>query len=436
MQAPGGEAVARDLRNTTMRIAARKRRLRSPQEAGLPRRLAWWAWQCVSSLARPAVFAVFAGIAAFWAFDGLRHLDAAGEPSGREDRISAIFSGLAPDAGQASSIWGRELSLAMRPRGGAPADSALAASLVAAFEDIVGRERFASLIWAELNERSYTEAEAVLRALPVWVRQGELQSAWTGAMSGPASQQAGILALAPAAARNRLDRTARLYDAIQASQAAFFAGHEQGALNLALLPGLAAQGADLWLLSDADAAAAHCPAGEAVECSLARLGQNERSGQGARLIRAALLTGHARAPFRTELDAAPPATLEAIASEISAVARHTSSIDAIRLVALLETPQDASRLRRLSMEAGARTLALAHFHGRDVLALDRGDSSGSIVTPEALERFILSGVCALLALGIVLAALASAVSVRSSGQAGLGQRIDIRARELLLGRKD
>ncbi len=434
-----GESVARrGSRYSLERVQARARRVRHPREAGLPRRLIWWSWQALAALARPAAFAVLVALAGFSAFDGMRHLNPVADMPDRAGRVNDAFASLAPDAATAASIWSNELETAMQPRAGLPPDNALAASLLAAFEPIAGRERFSSLIWAELHARSPGEAEAVLRALPVWVRQQELDSVWNERMRQAAALAASEAAagMAPATVRTRLNRASRLYETIHASHAAFFAGHEDGALNLALLPGLSAGTGELWLQSDEMATLAHCPAGEALECALARMGRDAGAGQGARLLRAALLAGQVDDAFRSELQLANEQTLRAIASELGAVARYTSNIDAIRLTALLETPQDAARLRRLSLEAGPRTLALAHFHGRGALALDRGeDILPSPVTAEAWERFVLAGVFAALAFGIVLAALTSAFSVRVTGRAGLGQRIDIAMRELLLGRK-
>lgn len=414
-------------------MEARARRVRSPREAGWPHRLAWWGWHAMASGVRPAIFMLLICLAGYLGFDGLRHLGPAANMPERGARIDAAFASLAPDAATAASVWRAELETAMQPRAGLPPDNALAASLLAAFEPMAGRERFSSLLWAELNARSLNEAEAILRALPVWVRARELESAWTGRMV----QSGGTMAqlMAPDLVRARLNRASRLYDALDASQAAFFSGHEEGALNLALLPGLSEGAQELWLPSDGVAALAHCPVAQLLECALARTGRDGEAGQGARLLRAALLAGHAGPAFTASLEAVDEAALRAVASELGAVARHTSNIDAIRLTALLESPQDASRLRRLSIEAGPRTLALAHFHGRDALALDRGDPPAAPVQREALERFVLAGVLAALAFGIVLAALISAFSVRATGRAGLGQRIDIRMRELLLGRK-
>ncbi|MFC4726396.1 hypothetical protein AB6B38_02970 [Glycocaulis abyssi] len=427
----------RGSRYSLERVQARARRVRHPREAGLPRRLIWWGWQALAALARPAVFAVLVALAGFSAFDGMRHLNPVADMPDRAGRVNDAFASLAPDAATAASIWSNELETAMQPRAGLPPDNALAASLLAAFEPMAGRERFSSMVWAELHARSSPEAEAILRALPVWVRTRELESAWNRQMEHARghSGRAAAAGLAPAAVRTRLERAGRLYDAVQPFQAAFFAGHEDGALNLALLPGLSAGAGELWLQSDQMAALAHCPAGEPLECALARMGRDAGAGQGARLLRAALLAGQVDDAFRSELQSANEQTLHAIASELGAVARYTSNIDAIRLTALLETPQDAARLRRLSLEAGPRTLALAHFHGRGALALDRGEGQASPVTAEAWERFVLAGVFAALALGIVLAALTSAFSVRVTGRAGLGQRIDIAMRELLLGRK-
>lgn len=433
MGAGGMTSLRRDTADSLARIAARKRRVCSPQEAGWPRRLAWWGWTLVSSAVRPALFLLLAGLSAYWTIEGVRQLDANATPAAGDDRIGSAFAALAPDAGAASSVWSQELNDAMRPQGQSPADTALAASLIAAFEDIVGRERFASLLWAELDGRPQDEAEAILRALPVWVRERELENAWASLLAGSADN--GVLALAPQAARNRLERASRLYDGLDPLQTAFFAGHQNGALNLALLPGLADGAGTLWLLSDEAAMTEHCAAGEALECALAQAGADRSAGQGARLMRAALLSGHANAAWREVLEAADPVALRAVASELAAVARHTSNIDAIRLTGALQTLQDVSRLRRLSQEAGPRTLALVHLRGRAALDLDRGEEPRPLLTPGAIQRFALAGVFALLAIGMVLAALASAFSVEISGRAGLGQRLDIRARELLLGRK-
>ena len=206
---------------------------------------------------------------------------------------------------------------------------------------------------------------------------------------------------------------------------------EQAALNLAVLPGLMRADMDgaLWLPSDRDGRQAYCSEGIALECALARTGSDPRAGQGARVLRAALLTGHAGEELRSALAAADAEVLHAVASEMSAVARDTANIDAIRLTALLERPQDAALLRRLSAQAGPRTLALAHFQGRDALTIINAEPPSPLVTRAARDRFILAGVLVVLAFGMVLAALVSAFSVRVSGKAGLGQRIDITMRE-------
>lgn len=413
--------------------------VRRPREAGWPRRALWALWQAAASLVRPAVFAALAGGAGFLVFDGIQHLDSeAAVPDGHA-RVSRAFSSLAPDAASAASIWGSELDAAMRPRAETPPDSALAASLIAAFEDVVGRERFSSMVWADANAGSIQEAEAVLRALPVWVRDRELEAAWAQQMGGVQADRhaSGVLALASATARRRIERNARLYDAANQPAAAVFAGHEQAALNLALLPGLMRADTDgeLWLPSDRDARQIYCPEGIALECALARIGSDPRAGQGARVLRAALLTGHAGEALRSALAGADAEVVHAVASEMSAVARNTANIDAIRLAALLETPQDAARLRRLSAQAGPRTLALAHFQGREALEVANAERPTPLVTQAARDRFILAGILVLLAFGMVLAALVSAFSIRVSGKAGLGQRIDITMRELLLGRK-
>lgn len=428
-----GESVARGSQYSLRRIEARARRVRTAREAGLGRRVLWRSWQLAASSVRPAVFVLLVSLAGFWVFDGLRHLNPTADATTRAGRVNDAFVSLAPDAAAASSLWSRELEVAMQPRVGLPPDNALAASLLAAFEPIAGRERFSSMLWAELHARPPREAEAVLRALPVWVRTRELETAWASRAPQPDTQIASVMA--PAAVRARLDRASRLYDALELSQAAFFAGHEEGALNLALLPGLSSGTGEMWLASDGAVLLDDCSGAQALACALARIGRDTGAGQGARILRAALLTGHAGEAFAASLQSAEGDTLQAVASELGAVARYTSNIDAIRLTALLETPQDAARLRRLSLEAGPRTLALAHFHGRDALALDRGEQAGSRITAEAWERFVLAGVFAALAFGIVLAALVSAFSVRVTGRAGLGQRIDIAMRELLLGRK-
>lgn len=427
--------MTRGSRYSLQRVEARVRRVRGPHEVGWRRRFLWAGWQAVASLARPMVFVALACGAGYLAFDGVRHLDSTGSVPHRGGAVSHAFGALAPDAAAASAIWSRELDAAMQPRHGVPPDEALAMSLTAAFEDMVGRERFSSLIWAETHAFSLENAEAVLRALPVWVRHRELEAAWARRVTGSPPGGAGVLALAPAAARTRLERASRLYQGVQSAHGAFFAGHETGALNLARLPGLSQTGSDLWLLPDSEAEALHCAAAQELECALARMGGDAGAGQGARHLRAALLTGHAGDGFHAALLAADRSALTGLSREIAAVARQTSNIDAIRLTALLDTPQDAARLRCLSQEAGPRSLALAHFHGRGALALVCGDVQAGLMTPEARSRFALAAVLASLAFGIVLAALASAFSVRLTGRAGLGQRLDLAMRELLLGRK-
>ncbi|KPP83076.1 MAG: hypothetical protein HLUCCA04_03090 [Oceanicaulis sp. HLUCCA04] len=431
--------MARGSRHDLHRIAARSRRVRRPHEAGWPRRALWTLWQAVASLVRPALFAALAGGAGVLVFDGMQHLDSRAAVAEEQARVSHAFSALAPDAASAASIWRSELDAAMRPHAETPPDSALAASLIAAFEDVVGRERFSSMVWADRNAGSIQEAEAILRALPVWVRDRELEAVWARQMEGAQADMpaTGVLALATATARRRIERSARLYDAANQPAAAVFAGHEQAALNLAVLPGLMRADMDgaLWLPSDRDGRQAYCSEGIALECALARTGSDPRAGQGARVLRAALLTGHAGEELRSALAAADAEVLHAVASEMSAVARDTANIDAIRLTALLERPQDAALLRRLSAQAGPRTLALAHFQGRDALTIINAEPPSPLVTRAARDRFILAGVLVVLAFGMVLAALVSAFSVRVSGKAGLGQRIDITMRELLLGRK-
>lgn len=419
------------------RLEARKRRVRRPAEAGWPRRILWGFWQSAAALARPAAFLALAGLAVFCVFDGLGHLGPRTGAADRSERVREAFASVSPSASAAASRWRHELDIAMRPRAGEPPDSALAMSLLTALEDIVGRERFSSLAWAEMRGRSTEEAEAILRALPVWVRRRELESAWIGrvGVAGAPYRPDAAIWLAPETARVRLQRAARLYDAVQSSQSMFFAGHEDGALNLALLPGLATQSGELWIYSDHAAAQIHCARAEALECALARMGSETGAGQGARLMRAALMSGHFTETLRQSLEEADLQILQALASETGAVARHTSNIDAIRLMALLETPQDVVGLRRLSEEAGPRTLALAHFLGRNALALENGIGETGSPTQDARNRFILAGVFGFLAFGLVAAAVASAVSVRLTGKAGLGQRIDLRMRELLLGRK-
>ena len=428
-----GRGSAHDLQ----RIAARLRRVRRPHEAGWPRRALWAGWQAVASLTRPAVFAGLAGLAVFCAVDGLRYLEAGAGASDRTKRVREALAAVAPDAAAASSRWQMELDAAMRPRAGEPPDSALAMSLLAAFEDVVGRERFSSLIWAEMHGGSSAQAESILRALPVWVRSRELESAWLSRVGSRDSQSwpPEAVSFVPPAVRVRLERTSRLYDTVQSSQMAFFAGHEEGALNLALLPGLAQDGGEMWIDSDTIAEDTHCAAAQALECALARLGGDRGAAQGARLLRAALMTGHATDAFRGSLQSADPQVLRAAAREIGVVARRTSTIDAIRLTAILEAPQEAARLRRLSELAGPRTLALMHFHGREALMLEPDSSVTGILTPAARHRFSLAIVFGFLAFGVVLAAMASALSVRLTGRAGFGQRLDLRMRELLLGRK-
>ena len=146
---------------------------------------------------------------------------------GTSARQSRFFSALAPDAASAASIWRSELDAAMRPHAETPPDSALAASLIAAFEDVVGRERFSSMVWADRNAGSIQEAEAILRALPVWVRDRELEAVWARQMEGAQADMpaTGVLALATATARRRIERSARLYDAANQPAAAVFAGH-------------------------------------------------------------------------------------------------------------------------------------------------------------------------------------------------------------------
>lgn len=419
-------------------MAARARRVRQPREAGWPRRLAWWCWSGAAALARPAVFAGLIALSGYLAFDGMRHLDArVAVPTGANP-VTAALAGVAPDAASATSLWGQEVEAAMRPRAAAPPDSILAGSLIAAFEDIAGRERFSSMVWADMRGLPLGEAEAALRALPVWVRHRELEYAWSSRLSSASTSAAGggAAGLVPATARSRLERASRLYDAADLTQAAFFSGHEDGALNLSVLPGLVSgDRRDIWLADDRAALDAFCTAPGALECRLAQMGGEAGAGQGARLLRAALATGHASHGFRQALEASDRDTLRTVASELATVAHHTSNIEAIRLTALLETPEDAARLRRLSVHAGPRTLAMAHFLGREALALDNGEASSGTVTPEARQRFVSAAIAASLAFGLVLAALSSALSVRLTGRAGLGQRMDLRMRELLLGRK-
>lgn len=419
-------------------MEARARRVRQPREAGWPRRLAWWCWSGAATLARPAVFTGLVALAGYLAFDGMRHLDARAAMVNGASPVSAALAGIAPDAASATSLWGQEVEAAMRPRASTPPDSILARSLIAAFEDIAGRERFSSMAWAEMRGLPPGEAEAALRALPVWVRHRELDYAWSSRLrpaSGPADG-GGAASLVPATARSRMERASRLYDAVDLTQAAFFSGHEDGALNLSILPGLVSGGRrDIWLAGDRAAREAFCAAPDTLECRLAQMGGEAGAGQGARLLRAALAAGQASDGFRQALEASEADTLRAVARELAAVAHHTSNVEAIRLTALLETPQDAALLRRLAIHAGSRTLAMAHFLGRGALLLDKDDAPAGAVTPQARQRFVLAAIAASLAFGLVVAALSSALSVRLTGRAGLGQRMDLRMRELLLGRK-
>lgn len=429
--------MARGSTYSLPRIEARRRRVRAPREAGWPRRIAWLCWHALASLARPALFALLAGTAGILVFDGLRHLEP-GTPGQSADPVSRALASLAPDAASATGLWSSELDAAMRPRVGTAPDSVLAMSLLAAFEDIAGRERYASLVWADAHSLTPADAESVLRAMPVWVRYRELDAAWSRRLGHPSQgvHSPGVASLMPPAARARLERANRLYGASELAQSGFFAGHEEGALNLALLPGLDVEGrGEIWLPDDQTAVDLYCGASmTGLECALARIGSDPEAGPGARVLRAALLTGHAGDGLRAALESADGDVVRSVAAEMGAVARQTSHTAAIRLAALAETPQDAARLGRLSAQAGPRTLALAHLRGREALTLDRGESSGGM-TPAARDRFILASVLLLLAIGMVLAALGSALSVALTGRAGLGQRIDIRMRELLLGRK-
>lgn len=414
------------------RMAARARRVRAPRDAGLVRRALWSLWRLISSAARPALFTGLLIAAGAAAMAGLQQLGPGPALSDPAMRLARAFESLAPDAQGAAGLWAEAMDSAMRPRLSGPPDIELAVSLAHAFEDMAGRERFASLAWARSHAMPHERAEASLRAMPVWIRARELELVWQRAYRGQSlpSLNPPALALAPERARARMMRAQDLYGGVDAVAAGFFSGQSPGAINLATLPGLALEG-EVWLPADAQA----CAGGDALSCRLAGLGGREGAGAGARIMRAALMTGHAGEAFTAELDAMEADKLAPVMREIGAVARNTSPASAIRLLAHVEAPQDVVRLSRVSAMAGARTLALFHFHGRDALALARVVDEEPVMTRAAAEYFIVSGLMVLLAFGMVLAAIVSASRVASSRRAGLGQRLDIAARELLLGRK-
>ncbi|MFN3834597.1 MAG: hypothetical protein ACK4NO_01715 [Glycocaulis sp.] len=426
------------------RLAARARRVRRPHEAGLARRVGWYGWRLISSLARPALFAGLIFAAGWTGFAGLQALNTGAGALDRQTRISQALASLTPDAPSAAALWAAQLDAAMRPRRNGPPDTELAVSLAHAFEDLAGRERFASYAWGEARGLEPPLAEAALRAQPVWLRARELELVWHRALAGgsAAHAQPPALSLAPETVRVRVERARRLFPVIDQTSAAFFAGHETGAFNLATLPGLPVEG-ELWMLPDAQALNAHCSAQEdAVACMLARIGTTrDRAGtspaaaQGARLFRAGLAGGIVTPGLAGQMAALDRQALEALSAEMARAARYTSNITALRLMAYLHSPDDVVRLRLVAEAAGPRTLALFQLMGRDALGL-AGEAEGvPVMTRAALEHFIAAALIALLACGMVASAIVSAARVSSSRRAGLGQRLDIAARELLLGRK-
>lgn len=438
-----GALARRGSPHDLQRIAARARRVRRPHQAGPARRAAWYGWRFLSTLMRPAVFAALVAAALGAGLAGLHHLNPGTAAPDREARISRAFAALAPDARSATALWSAHMDEATRPRRAGPPDTELALSLAHAFEDMAGRERYASFSWGEARGLGPDQTEAILRALPVWVRAQELERVWqytfasaTPLRTGPAAMQ-----LAPESVQFRIARAERLYPVINQVSAGFFAGHESGALNISALPGMDVSG-DLWVPADAAVIEHGCAQGDPLVCTLARLGAGgdwqgwrPASGQGARLMRAALAADMFTPDMVTALRQLEPGELESTARDLALTARHTSNLTAMRLTALLATPKDAARLRMVAETAGPRTLALFHLAGPGALELAGAVEAVPVMTRAAMEYFILSAVIAGLALGMVVSAIVSAGRVRRSRRAGLGQRLDIAARELLLGRK-
>ncbi|MCC5982433.1 MAG: hypothetical protein JJU26_12030 [Oceanicaulis sp.] len=424
-------------------MAARARRVRAPRDAGLVRRAGWFIWRGVSTVFRPAVFGALVMASGLAAFAGLQQLDTGTAAQDRAARISAALAALAADAPAAASLWEREIEAALRPRRSGPPDTELALSLAHAFEDVAGRERYASFAWGEGRGLDPYRTEAALRALPVWVRAGELERVWQQALGTRSTlpDTPASLELAPRSVRARLSRARHLYPLLDQASTGFFSGHETGAFNLASLPGNGLAG-EAWLLADAPARARHCADGKTLPCALAEIGLSAgqagltlAAGQGARLMRAGLAAGRVSAELAEDLALLDRRELEVIARDVALTAQLTSNAAAIRLIAHAGDTRDIARLRQIAQSAGPRTLAVFHLIGSDALDLAGAVDGTPSLTRPALEYFIVAALILLLAFGMVASAIISAARVRSSRRAGLGQRLDIAARELLLGRK-
>ncbi len=382
-------------------------------------------------------------VSAWAGFQGVKELGEGRASAGLEARISLALAALAPDAATARQIWMREMEDALRPRRGAQPDTELAVSLAHAFEDVAGRERFASLAWGEMRGLEPTRVEAVLRALPVWVRSRELERVHRDVFThtGMAYGVPPALHLASLQVQQRLERAQRLYQVSEQASHGFFAGHERGAFNLGSLPGLGLDN-DIWLLPDSAVLSALCTQEASLECAMAQIGMlRDRGGnssataQGARLFRAGLTGGIVTPRLAGRMAAMEPDLLEALSVEMGRAARASSNTSAIRLMAHLDTEDDVVRLRRVAQAVGPRTLAVFHLLGDSALQFAGMEPDTPVMTRAALEYFIVAMLFSLLAGGMVASAIVSAARVQRSRRAGLGQRLDIAARELLLGRK-